>query len=64
MRIDKEDNLEGNLFILVRRIHNHQSLVISYLNEVEINTIYKTLVQLNLSKINILTMCDKELLER
>lgn len=54
MWIDKEDNLEGNLFILVRRIHNRQSLVISYLNEVEINTIYKNLVQLNLSKINIL----------
>lgn len=63
MWTDEEDNLESNLFILVRGIHKSKSLVISYLHEVEINTIYKNLVQLNPSEINVLTMCDKESLE-
>ena len=64
--IDKEDNLEGNLFMLVRRIQNSKSVVISYMYELKMNTIYKNLVQLNLSEIliNVLTMCDKGLLER
>lgn len=64
--IDKEDNLEGNLFMLVRRIQNSKSVVISYMYELKMNTIYKNLVQLNLSEIliNVLTMCDKVLLER
>lgn len=60
----REDKLESNLFILVRGIHNSKSLVISYLHEVEINTIYKNLVQLNPSEINVITMCDKKSLER
>lgn len=64
--IDKKDNLEGNLFILDRRIQNSKSVVISYMHELKMNIIYKNLVQLNLSEIliNVLTMCDKVLLER
>lgn len=54
VRIDKEDNLEGNFFILVRGIHNCKSIVIICLHEVIVNTIYKNLAQLSLSEINVL----------
>lgn len=60
MGIDKGDNFEGNLFILVRGIHNCKLLVISCLCEVTIKQFMK--IWFNSIR-NKCTMCDNELLD-
>lgn len=60
MGSDRRDNFEGNLFILVGRIHNCKLLVISCLCEVKIKQFMKMWFN---SIRNKCTMCDNELLD-